>query len=264
MSKARGIRAAVSVIRKLGSRRGREETGCFTAEGVRLVEEVLESRWAVDFLAYTAAAAGSPRTAALLDRARARGLQPVVLDERRMKSLSGTVTPQGVLAVVRRPARDWTELLDRSLSLVVILDGLQDPGNVGTVIRAADAAACDGVVCLPGTSDPFGPKAVRSSMGSVLHLPVYTGVPAQDLSAGLVAQGVRLLVADPGGESVPAGEDLRGPVALVLGSEARGPGASWQGLGVTRVRIPMPGRAESLNVALAAGVILYETVRQRS
>jgi len=252
------------LVKRLASRRGRARAGCFPAEGVRLVEEVLDSGWTVDFLAYTGLAAANLRTANLLARARARGLDPVLLDERRMKALSGTVTPQGVLAMVRRPEDAWTDLLRRTISLVVVLDGLQDPGNVGTVIRAADAAGCDGVVCLAGTSDPFGPKAVRASMGSVLHLPVYTGAKAPDVAAGLAAHQVQLLVADPEGGRVLAEQDLRGPVALILGSEARGPGPSWQGQEVCRVRIPMPGRAESLNVALAAGIILYETVRQRS
>jgi len=239
-------------------------TGCFTAEGVRLVEEVLASGWPVEGLAFTAEAASLPRVASLLARARAAGLAPLEVGRKRMRSLSGTVTPQGVLAVVRRPALDPAELWAGRLSLVVVLDGLQDPGNVGTVIRAADAAGADAVVCTPGTCDPFGAKAVRSSMGSVLHLPVYTGAAAGPTAAGLSARGVRLLVADPLGPVVLAEQDLRGPVALILGSEARGPGPGWRGREVHRVRIPMPGRAESLNVALAAAIILYEVVRQRS
>jgi len=239
-------------------------SGCFTAEGVRLVEEVLASDWPVQFLVYTREAAAAARVADLLTLARARGLVPREVSERRMKALSGTVTPQGVLAVVRRPARDPAGLWEAGLSLVVVLDGLQDPGNVGTVIRAADAAGADAVVCTAGTCDPFGAKAVRSSMGSVLHLPVYTGATAGETAAGLSARGVRILVADPFGPLPLAGEDLKGPVAVVLGSEGRGPGPDWRPYDVRRVRIPMPGRAESLNVALAAGIILYEVIRQRS
>lgn len=250
------------VRRKLPPVLRRTRPGCFTAEGIRLVEEILASGWTIEYLAYTARAAATPRAAALLERARAKGLAPVLVGERRMNSLAGTVTPQGVLAVVRRPAGNWAGLVAGRPSLLVILDGLQDPGNVGTVIRAADAAACDGVLCLAGTCDPFGPKAVRASMGSVLHLPVYTGVPAGVCAAALVRAGLSLISADPGGEAVLAEQNLRQAVALILGSEARGPGPAWEE--AVRVRIPMPGRAESLNVALAAGIFLYETIRQRS
>lgn len=239
-------------------------SGCFLAEGVRLVEEVVSSGWPVELLVYTESAAQNSRVARLLDQATSQGLETVLAGDRRMKSLSGTVTPQGVLALVRRPPTEWTDLIGANSSLIVVMDGIQDPGNVGTVIRAADASACDGVICLAGTSDPFAPKAVRASMGSVLHLPVYTGVHAPDVAVDLTARGMMLLVADPAAETALEDEDLRGPLALILGSEARGPGPFWQKREVRRVRIPMPGRAESLNVALAAGIILYEVVRQRS
>jgi TrmH family RNA methyltransferase len=145
--------------------------------------------------------------------------------------------------------------------LRAVADGVQDPGNLGAIIRAADAAGASGVLVTGGV-DPHHPKVVRASMGSLFHLPVVAlSLPqARDL---LTRAGVRVLVADPRGEVEYTRADYTPPVALVVGSEARGPDPAWREVAAGTVRIPLYGRAESLNVALAAGLLLYEARRRQ-
>jgi TrmH family RNA methyltransferase len=170
-------------------------------------------------------------------------------------------TPQGVVAIARRPAASLPDLARTPSAMLVVADRIQDPGNLGTIIRIADAAGASGVIAVAGTVDAFNPKAVRATMGSVFHLPVVEAA-AEDVLDVLRAQRIRLLVADQRGAVDFLDADYRRPCAIVLGNEGQGVDPRWIEHAAATVRIPMYGRAESLNVAVAAALLLYEARRK--
>lgn len=249
--------------RRLTRRPFRTREGRFLIEGVRNVEEALATGWAVEEVLCTREAYAQARVRAVVAAAEARGIPVWEVGRSMLEEITTTVTPQGVAALAKQPTWSWEDVLrTEGVPLVVVVDGVQDPGNLGTILRTAAAAGASGVILLPGTVDPFNPKAVRASAGGIFRIPV---VRAVDLEAvvELAAAGVRLLVADVAAGADLYGVDLTGPVAVVVGGEARGPGEGVRALRHTAVRVPMPGGVESLNVGVACAVILYEAVRQR-
>ena len=170
-----------------------------------------------------------------------------------LRQLAATDTPQGVLAVARIPQARLVDVADRTGHLLVA-DGVQDPGNLGTLIRIADAFAAAGVVLLPGTVDAWNPKVVRSAAGSSFHLPIVES-PLDALVEVSRSRNVRLVGADAGGDP-PASLDA-GRTALVVGNEGAGLTAATRAVLDRTVSIAMPGNAESLNVAVAAGILFY-------
>jgi RNA methyltransferase, TrmH family len=198
----------------------------------------------------------------LLGRALDAGARVFELAPGVLERVADTVTPQPLLAVVPIPAHDLAEL-ERSTFVVVCAD-VRDPGNTGAVIRAADAAGADAVVCCRGTADPYNPKTVRASAGSVLHVPVVpAGEPGQVL-AELGRHGLRRLGATAHGGVPYTDADLGAPLALVLGNEASGLPDTLAGEIDEQLTIEMGGKAQSLNVSLAAAVLCFEVRRQRS
>ena len=178
-----------------------------------------------------------------------------------MEALSGTEAPQGVLAVL-----PFIKLrLPEHLDFVIIADGLRDPGNLGTLLRTADAAGVQALLLTPGTADAFSPKVVRSGMGAHFRLPILAST-WDEISAlcRQAAPPVRILLSDAEAGQPLWSADLRQPCALVVGAEAEGITAPARAAAWGCLRIPMPGRSESLNAAVAAGVLLFEVVRQRS
>ena len=253
----------IKLAASLRTRKGREREGLFLVEGIRLAEMALQSDWQIAYALFTPAIMEKPRGAGLLERLEAR-CPLCEVDETLFKRVAATESPQGIALVMqaRRFALDALPV-GQNESLYVVLDGVQDPGNAGTIIRTADAVGADGVICLHGTVDVFGDKAVRSAMGSLFHLPVCTDVQCQDLMALCAARGITLFAAALDREAMPHFEQpLDKACAIVFGNE--GNGISKPLLCAARhVYIPMYGAAESLNVGISAAVILYEAVRQR-
>jgi TrmH family RNA methyltransferase len=188
------------------------------------------------------------------------------ITEAGLAALTETVTPQGVIAVCRHlHDPNISSALAASASLVVVLAGVADPGNAGTVLRTADAAGADAVVFPEGAVDPYNGKCVRATAGSLFHLPVIRGEPAADAVATLRAAGLTVLAADAYGaidldEYADAG-GLAGRTAWLFGSEAHGLATELAELADARIRVPIHGRAESLNLAAAAAVCLYASAR---
>jgi RNA methyltransferase, TrmH family len=232
-------------------------------EGLTLVAEGLAAGLQFVEAAVTPAAEETARGQDLvrqlsLRRVAVRRVAPSVLE-----SLSETETSQGLLALARRPSFD-EEALYAGVPLVIVAAGLQNPGNVGAVLRAAEAAGATGAYFTRGTADPFSWKALRGAMGSAFRLPHVRALAAEDVRARLRRRGVTTLAAvATGGERYDAA-DLRRPVALLLGQEAAGLEADLAAGADGRITIPMTGGAESLNVAVAAGVLLFEAARQRA
>jgi TrmH family RNA methyltransferase len=238
----------------------------FLVEGPHAVAEALASprHQAVElFLTPTAA----DREVELLRVAAADDVPVVLVTDRVAASLSDTVTPQGVVAVVRSAADSLDAVLAANPRLIVVLVDVADPGNVGTVIRTADAAGADAVVLAGHSVDPHNPKVVRASAGSLFHLPVPRADTTETLSA-LHHHGVQLLATavDSAAElfDVAGTGRLGKPVAWLLGNEAHGLPHDVAGAADLTVRIPIRGRAESLNLAAAAAVCLYVTAHAQS
>jgi TrmH family RNA methyltransferase len=239
----------------------RRDEGVFVAEGVKLAEAAFDSGAEVEGL-YVARDAEGAALAGLTARAQAAGVRVHELAPGVIERVADTVTPQPVLAVVRTPVATLAQLT--TASFVVVCVDVRDPGNAGAVIRLADAAGADAVVCCDGTVDPFNPKTVRASAGSVLHLPVVAeGEPGAVLEA-LGAAGMRRLAAVVRGGTPYTEADLAVPLCLVLGNEATGLPADVAAYLDGGVTIPMAGGAESLNVAMAAAVLCFEVQRRRS
>jgi TrmH family RNA methyltransferase len=183
-----------------------------------------------------------------------------------LDSALATETPQPVAALVEPLDWTWAHLLGGHLNaapLILILDGLQDPGNLGTILRSAEAFGASGVVCLPGTVSAWNPKAVRASAGSVFRLPLLA-VSAQECFARLLEAGVKIWTTTVRGAQPADLVDLAGPVGLLIGNEGNGVSDHLAAKASGRLTIPCPGPVESLNAAVAASVLLYEASRQRS
>ncbi|MGY1773319.1 TrmH family RNA methyltransferase [Blastococcus sp. SYSU D00813] len=247
----------VAAARKLTRRAGRDAAGLFLAEGRQAVSEALATAPdGVREVFATEAAAAAHRE--LLAGA---GVPVRLVTEKAAAGLSETVTPQGLVAVCALRDVPAARLAEAPPRLSVALAELADPGNAGTVLRTADACGAGAVVFGAGSADPYGGKAVRSSAGSLFHVDVVRGTPLTELVPALQDTGVTVLAADGGGEaSLDAlGDVLSGPVLWLFGNEARGVPADLATLADARVRIPMRGRAESLNLAAAAAICLYAT-----
>ncbi|GHE12724.1 TrmH family RNA methyltransferase [Klenkia taihuensis] len=245
----------VAAARKLTRRAGRDAAGAFLAEGRQAVSEALAAGVVTELFATEAAAAAH---ADLLAGAPVR-----LVTEKAAAGLSETASPQGLVAVC--PLRDVpaATLATAPPRLAVALAELNDPGNAGTVLRTADACGAGAVVFGAGSADPFQGKTVRSSAGSLFHLDVVRSAPLEPLLADVRAAGVTVLAAAGDGEvTLPAAGQaglLAGPVLWLFGNEARGLDPALAALADHRVRVPMRGRAESLNLAVAAGICLYAT-----
>ncbi|MDA8319312.1 MAG: RNA methyltransferase [Actinomycetota bacterium] len=276
------IRAA----RQLAKRALRERSRQFLAEGPQAVREALAGLTASAGL--PGGPAGPPgdrpgsagpslirelfvtaqaraRHLDLVDAVRRTGVPVHEVSGEIMADLAQTVTPQGLLAVCPYLDVPLPDLLAAGPRLVVVLANVRDPGNAGTVLRSADAAGAGGVIFAGASVDPYNSKCVRSSAGSLFHLPVVTGVPVTEAVAALRAAGLVVLAADGSG---PAGLDdladdgsLGRPTAWLFGNEAWGLPADLVGLADTAVAVPIYGRAESLNLAAAAAVCLYASAR---
>ena len=246
--------ARIVAARKLTRRAGRDAAGLFLAEGRQAVVEALADPSCVQEVFATEAAAAAH--AELLASVPVR-----LVTEKAAAGLSETVTPQGLVAVCTMRDVAVETVTAAPPRLAVALSELADPGNAGTILRTADACGAAAVVFGAGSADPYGGKAVRASAGSLFHVDVVRGAPLPELITAWQAAGGIVLAADGGGE---AGLDeltaeLAGPVLWVFGNEARGVPAELGRLADARVRIPMRGRAESLNLAAAAAICLYTT-----
>jgi TrmH family RNA methyltransferase len=241
-------------------------------EGIRLIEEALSVGAHFESVAYTSALESSERGLALLIALQQVHCRGAHVSQQVMGVISDTESPQGIVAIIARPYYELPDVFASAPQLIVIADQMQDPGNLGTIIRTACAAGASGLITTPGTVDPFNPKAIRASMGSVLRLPVVVGAKRATTFALCRERGIRIIAAEPPvsrPRELPPGRvyteiDFSAPVALVLGREASGIAEDV----VTQVdllaHIPMAEGVESLNVAAAAAVLLYEAARQRS
>ncbi len=245
-------------VRRAVARGCLTEGGYWVAEGFHLLDEALGSRVEIGAVLASESARGAVESRDLA------GIRVVLVSGTLFERLASTETTQGVMTLVKPPRWELRHLLTRP-ALLTVLDGLQDPGNAGAVVRSCEAFGSTGVVFLKGTASPHHPKTLRASTGSLYRVPFLDGWTAEALSSEMSRAGLAVYATVPHGHaaSVPVGEaDLTRDCALLLGSEARGVSP---GLKVAARPISIPtARVESLNAAVAAGIVLYEARRQRS
>lgn len=251
--------ALLSTIRDLHRRKARERRGLALAEGIRLVEEMLAAGVTCKGVAVGPALEETPRGAALRQELLARGIPIEAVSEAEFGEVAATEHPQGVVAVY--VPREWglDDLLPSPRHPLVILDGVQDPGNVGTIARTALALGASGLIALPGTADLENPKTVRGAMGALFRLP---HLHADDVAVlhWLSSNQVALWATAMDGEPILSGAPPA-PIAIVLGNEGAGVRDDLLARADRRVSIPIAPIAESLNVAVAAGIILHQVTR---
>ncbi|PRY69738.1 TrmH family RNA methyltransferase [Glaciihabitans tibetensis] len=251
----------VRAVAKLAKRDARLETGLFLLEGPQAVAEALTFRpeLVIELFATPTALERYGDISTAADNV---GIDIEFVSEQVLESMADTVTPQGLVAVCRQFPTSLKDILSGEPKLIAILEEVRDPGNAGTIIRAADAAGADAVIFTGRSVDLYNPKVVRSTTGSLFHLPVAVGIELETVVERVRAAGLRILAADIKGDDLLAARrngTLAGPTAWLFGNEARGLSEEHYALADGAITVPIYGHAESMNLATAASVCLYES-----
>lgn len=252
----------VKHVANLQQRKVRNAAKEFVVEGWRSVSEAL-TRGAQIKQAFVTPEPFPAGGAALLASLRQKGISLEEVELRVMEKMSATEAPQGILALVAQPEFSWADVSRTANDVLLIIDGVQDPGNLGTILRTALATGVQTVCCTRGTVDLFNPKVLRSTMGAVFSLVLLQELNMEEILNFLQEKGYTLLVADVRGEPLYRSGPWPLPLALVVGNEGAGPAQIFKEKADRTIAIPMHQQVESLNVAVAAGIVLYEIVRQR-
>ena len=245
----------LTLARDLKRRKAREREGVFVVEGVRAVEELLRSTLSIRGLLVAPKLIDSPRGAALVETAKAKGVDVLDVDEKEFRSAAETESPQGIVAIADTPKRSVGALAPTGPLRLLVLDAVQDPGNVGTIIRTAAALGASATIALPGSVDVWNAKVVRSAMGAHFHHPAFHA-SWEDVEAFLERTSTPLWAADAGGEKLPKSAPNR--LALAVGNEGGGLSPAIRAAAARVVSLPVTDLVESLNVAVATGILLHE------
>lgn len=256
-----GQNPLIKEVRALKNKASREEKGLYFIEGIRFAEEAIKEAADIQYIMVSESFLSNNGPSGLLREINETIANVYLIPDSLFSSVSDTKNPQGILAVLPLKRK---QLKDAALSggLLVILDAIKDPGNMGAIIRTADAAGCGGVIIPEGCVDVYNPKVLRSTVGSVFHVPIYHcgGIgEAMDIAR---RNGFLLCASQLSGSVSIYEADLSGRVALIIGSEAEGISPETAKNSDLLIRIPMEGRAESLNASVAAGIMIFEAIRQ--
>lgn len=248
-------------VRALHNKKHREENRQFFVEGVKLIQEAIKEGVSISFLLfsddfdYNEFIMQSEESIDHINTFRLSG--------RIFNDISDCSTPQGLIAVINRKDNSISDLLCKDEFFLVILDEVRDPGNVGTIIRTLDAAGSDGLVLLGGCADPYSPKTIRSTMGSIFRVPVHEIDDSKEFFANLKKLGTHIMVGHVKGEDLFAWKGGHERIALVVGNESNGVKEDILRIATSTVTIPMSGKTDSLNAATAAGLMAYEIYRKK-
>ncbi|MDX6385121.1 MAG: methyltransferase, TrmH family [Blastocatellia bacterium] len=235
-------------------------------EGLRLCEEAMKSGLPIEAVIYSEEIKRKDRAAIVIERLGAAGARVAEVSEKLLESISYTKTPQGIVVLASRPRHNESSFKEKQPAspLLIILHGINNPVNVGAILRTAEAAGVSGAITTAGTSDAFSPKALRGAMGSAFRLPIWSGVEYADVIDWCKDRRIRTVCGVARGQQSYTEIDWRGSCAVIVGTESTGLTPEEIALADEVVRIPMAGQVESLNVAVATGVLLYEASRQRT
>jgi len=251
-----------ATVRDLGRRKARRRRNLTLAEGTRLVDELLRAKASIRGVVTAPMLQATDRGASLKSAMARMDVPMLEVSDVELIELADTEHPQGVIAVVEPPEGRLEDIEVAPGRPALVLDGVQDPGNVGALCRTALGLGAGGVIALPGTAELFGPKALRGSMGALFHLPAVRSEDDVVLS-WMKGQHIELWLATAGGTPVGQIDTRERRIALAVGNEGAGARASLSEHAVHRISVPLDSSAESLNVAVAAGILLYEVVHAR-
>lgn len=241
----------IKEVNSLKAKKERDKTGLFILEGKRLVDEIPNS-WEIKYLLKAESYSEDINFEKVY-----------TVKDSLFEKISETVNPQGILAVCHIKEFDVTNVDYSNSPFFVVLENVTDPGNMGTLIRTADAAGADGIFLSKGCVDIYNPKVIRATMGSIFHLPIYRNLNLMDLMEDFKNNNVKALAAHLKGTSTPYKVDMTTACAVIIGNEANGLSDEISEMASDLVKIPMPGKAESMNAGIAGGILIYEAVRQR-
>lgn len=252
----------VKEVKLLKAKKHRDEKKLFFIEGIRFVHEALKEKAEIIRVLISEDLARGKGGEEILELFACSNYETHMVSSRVFKEVSDTDNPQGILAVIKAKSYTLDEILEKG-SFFVILDSVQDPGNLGTIVRTADAAGADGLILSKGCVDLYNPKVLRSTMGSIFHIPAYLNCDILETIDILKARSIKVYAAHLKGKESYFDIDMKDNVAVIIGNEANGISNEAASRADVLVKIPMPGRAESLNASVAAGLLMYEVVRQR-
>jgi len=253
----------VKLVRQLSQRKYRDKTGLFILEGIRNLEDVLRSDFELQSVLINSGFQDKPEAKELLAQVH-KSVPILEVEDCLFQGLALTENPQGVILVIRQKKYSLEDILDTEPQVVVIADGIQDPGNLGTIIRTSSAAGASGVLVTKGSVDIYNPKVVRASMGGIFFLPVLPVESDEILIALLKQKKYKIAVADLEGQIIYYEAALKRPIALTIGNENNGPSMLFKDNADLLLKIPMLGKVESLNAGVAAGILVYDIVRQNN
>ena len=240
-------------IKKLKEKKHRIKSNKYLIEGLRFVEEAIKSKVSIDSIIFTESfKEKNPDLFLKINE----NIKLIQMNEALLKQLCSTENPQGIVGVINMQNKEL-----KSGELVVLVDKVQDPGNMGTIIRSAHAAGAAGIVMTKGTVDIYNDKTLRSTMGSIFYIPIVED-DSLDFIKSLKKEGYKLVVSSLQGKNNFFEENLQGKVMIAVGNEGNGVSDEVYDIADIKVKIPMPGEAESLNVAVATSIMIYEKIRQ--
>ena len=254
-----------SLLRRARAIRDGKEDDSIFIEGLRLCEEALASRLTIEAVIYSEEIARKERPARLINALENAGAKSASVSEKLLESISYTKTPQGIIVLASRPASDKAsfEVKQPAVPLLVVMHGINNPVNVGAILRAAEAAGATGVVATEKTADPFSPKALRGAMGSSFRLPIWTDADYANVIEWCRRAKIKIFGADVNASMTHIEADWTVSCAIILGPESTGLTPEEIRAADQAIKVPMQRNVQSLNVSVAAGVILYEAARQR-
>jgi TrmH family RNA methyltransferase len=247
----------------LRDRRERESSGLTLVDGAREIGRALAANVEVVDLFACLDLVRSDEATAALEKARATGVAVTAVSRTVLAKVAFGDRSDGLVAVIRTPQTMLEGLPLPAVPLIVVVESVEKPGNLGAILRSADGAGADALIAADPRTDVFNPNAIRASLGTIFSIPIAIATTAETIE-WLRAAGITVVVARVDGGVSYTNADLRGPLAVVLGSEAHGLADAWSGPEMTAVSLPMLGIADSLNVSAAAAILLYEARRQRS
>ncbi|SDR95713.1 RNA methyltransferase [Opitutus sp. GAS368] len=253
----------VKQLVKLRERRDRDEAGLFLVEGYREIRRALEKGVRPKELYFSPEWFLGENEPALIEQAQQAGAQLFELSKDAFAKVAYRERPDGLLAVAPQWKHGLTDLTLSPRPFLLVVESIEKPGNLGTILRSADAAGCDAVIVCDAVTDIFNPNVVRASTGVLFSVPIVVADSAS-VHSFLVEKGIRVVATTPDTPNLYSHADLRGPLAIVMGSEQYGLSQFWLKESNLLVRIPMAGQADSLNVAMATIITLFEAVRQRT